>query len=66
MTCISGYYDVSYDPGKAESNFACNGAHIGMFTFLHGECINLRKSLRNKRNLNSILKGRFLVFKYFD
>ena len=70
MTCISGYDDVSYDPGKAESNFACNGAirfpHIGMFTFLHGECINLRKSLRNKTSLNSILKGRFLVFKYFD
>ena len=70
MTCISGYDDVSYDSGKAESHFVCNGAirfaHIGMFTVLHGECINQRKSIRNKRNLNSILKGRFLVFKYFD
>ena len=70
MTCISGYDDVSYDSGMAESNFVCNWAkhfrHIGMFTVLQGECINLQKSLRNKTYLNFILKGRFLVFKYFD
>ena len=60
------------DPGKAESNFVCYEAihfpHIvGMFSFLHRQCINLQKdSLRDKTHLNSILKGRFLVFIYFD
>ena len=56
---------LSNDPGKVESNFFCYAAmcfpHIGMFSFLHRECINLLKvRLRNKMYLNSILKGCFL------
>lgn len=51
---------LSNDPGKKGSNFFCHGTicfpHIGMFSFLHRECVNLQKgSLRN----NSIFKGRF-------
>ena len=42
--------------------------HIGMFSFLHRECINLHESrLRNKMHLHSTLKGCFLcVLKDFD
>ena len=60
------------DPGKLESNLVCYEAirfpHIvGMFSFLHRQYINLQKvNLRDKTQLNSILKGRFLVFKDFD
>ena len=41
--------------------------HIGMFSFLHRECINLREGrLRNKMHLHSFLKGCFFVLKDFD
>ena len=41
--------------------------HIGMFSFLHRQCIKLLEScLRNKMYLHSTLKGCFLVLKYFD
>ena len=42
--------------------------HIGMFSFLHRECINLHEGrLRNKMHLHSTLKGFFLcVLKDFD
>ena len=41
--------------------------HIGMFSFLHRECINLHEGrLRNKLHLHSSLKGCFLVLKDFD
>ena len=41
--------------------------HIGMFSFLHRECINLHKGrLRNKMHLHSNLKGCFFVLKAFD
>ena len=42
--------------------------HIGMFSFLHRECINLHEGrlLRNKMHLHSTLKGRFLVLTNFD
>ena len=61
---------LSNDPGKVESNFFCYAAmcfpHIGMFSFLHRECINLLKGhLRNKMYLNSILKGCFYVKRFW-
>ena len=41
--------------------------HIGMFPFLHRECINLYEGrLRNKMYLHSTLKGCFFVLKDFD
>ena len=41
--------------------------HIGMFSFLHRECINLHESrLPNKMHLHSTLKGCFFVLKDFD
>ena len=41
--------------------------HIGMFLFLHRECINLHEGrLRNKMHLHSTLKGCFLVLEDFD
>ena len=41
--------------------------HIGMFSFLYRECINLHEGrLRNKIHLHSTLKGRFFVLKDFD
>ena len=41
--------------------------HIGMFSFLHRECINLHDGrLRNKMHLHSTLKGCFFVLKGFD
>ena len=42
--------------------------HIGMFSFLHRECINIHEGrLRNKMHLHSTLKGCFfLLLKYFD
>ena len=40
---------------------------IGMFSFLHRECINLHEGrLRNKMHLHSTLKGCFFVLKDFD
>ena len=41
--------------------------HIGMFSFLHNECINLHEGrLRNKMNLHSTMFGCFFVLKDFD
>ena len=41
--------------------------HIGMFSFLHRQCINLYEGcLRNKMYLHSILKGCFFALKDFD
>ena len=41
--------------------------HIGMFSFLHRECVNLHEGrLRNKMHLHSTLKGWFFVLNYFD
>ena len=41
--------------------------HIGMFSFLQRECINLQEGrLRNKMHLHSTLKGCFFVLKDFD
>ena len=41
--------------------------HIGMFSFLHRECINLHEGrLRNKMHLHSTLKECFFVLKDFD
>ena len=41
--------------------------HIGMFSFLHRECINLHEGrLPNKMHLHSTLKGCFFVLKDFD
>ena len=41
--------------------------HIGMFSFLHRECINLHEGrLRNKMHLHSTLKGCFFLLKDFD
>ena len=42
--------------------------HIGMFSFLHRECINLHEGrLHNKMHLQSTLKGFFVcVLKDFD
>ena len=41
--------------------------HIGMFSFLHRECLNLHEGgLRSKMHLHSILKGCFFVLKDFD
>ena len=62
---------LSNDPGKVDSNFFCYAArcfpHIGMFSFLHRECINLHEGrLRNKMHLHSTLKGCFFVLKDFD
>ena len=59
----SGFSD---HPGKLESIFFCYAAvcfpHIGMFSFLHRECLNLQKGcLRDKMYLDSILeKGALL------
>ena len=40
--------------------------HIGKFSFLHRECINLHEDrLRNKMHLHSTLKGCFFVLKDF-
>ena len=44
---------LSNDPGEVDSSFFCYAAtcfpHIGMFSFLHRECINLHEGrLRNK------------------
>ena len=40
--------------------------HMGMFSFLHRECINLHEGrLRNKMHLHSTLKGFFLCLKRF-
>ena len=40
--------------------------HIGMFSFLHRECINLHEGhLRNKMHLHSTLKGCLFVLKDF-
>ena len=55
---------LSNHPGKLESIFFCYAAmcfpNVGMFSFLHRECLNLRKG-RDKMYLNSILeKGAFL------
>ena len=57
---------LSNDPGKVDSNFFCYAAtvlsHIGMFSFLHRECINLHEGrLHNKMHLHSTLKGFFFV-----
>ena len=54
-----------------DSNFFCYAAtvlsHIGMFSFLHRECINLHEGrLRNKMYLHCTLKGCFFVLKDFD
>ena len=44
-----------------------NDPHIGMFSFLHRECINLHEGrLRNKIHLHSTLKGCFFVLKDSD
>ena len=63
---------LSYDPGMVESRFffimrqRCF-PHIGMFSFLHRECINLHEGrLRKKMHLHSTLKGCFFVLKDFD
>ena len=53
------------DPGKVDSNFFCYAAtvlpHIGMFSFLHRECINLHEGrLRNKMHLHSTLTRAFI------
>ena len=41
--------------------------HIGMFSFLHRERINLHEGrLRNKMHLHFTLKGCFFVLKDFD
>ena len=41
--------------------------HIGMFSFLHRECISLHEGrLRSKMHLHSTLKGCFFVLKDFD
>ena len=50
---------LSNDPGKKGSNFFCYGAisfpHIGMFSCLHRECVNLQKgSLQNRIYLNFV------------
>ena len=47
---------LSNDPGKRGSSFFCYATirfpHIGMFSFIHIECINLQKgSLQNKMYL---------------
>ena len=60
----------SYRP-KVDSNFFCYAAkvlsHIGVFSFLHRECINLHDGfLRNKMHLYSTLKGCFFVLKDLD
>ena len=62
---------LSNDPGKVDSNFFCYAAtvlsHIGMFSFLHRECISLHEGrLRSKMHLHSTLKGCFFVLKDFD
>ena len=62
---------LSNDPGKVDSNFFCYAetvlSHIGMFSCLHRECINLHKGrLPNKMYLHSTLKGCFFVLKDFD
>ena len=41
--------------------------HIGMFSFLHRECINLHEGrLRSKMHLHPTLKGCLFVLKDFD
>ena len=58
---------VPEDPlrrSKVESNIFCYPttvlSHIGMFSFLHRECINLHEGgLRNKIHLHSIFKACF-------
>ena len=41
--------------------------HIGMFSFLHRESVNLHEGrLRNKMHLHSTFKGCFFVLKDFD
>ena len=41
--------------------------HIGMLSFLHRKCINVREGrLRNKMHLQSTLKECFFVLKDFD
>ena len=41
--------------------------HIGMFSFLHRECIKLHEGrLRNKMHLQSTLNGCFFVLKDSD
>ena len=62
---------LSNDLGKVDRNFFCYAAtvlsHIGIFSFLHRECINLHEGrVRNKMHLHSILKGGFFVLKDFD
>ena len=40
--------------------------HVGMFSFLHGECINLHEGrLHHKMHLHPTLKGCFFVLKDF-
>ena len=67
---FSKYTPLSNDPGKVDSNFFCYAARcfpqIGMFSFLHRECINLHEGrLRNKMHLHSTLKGCFFCVKSF-
>ena len=62
---------LSNDPGKVDRNFFCYTATVlspvGMFSFLHRECINLHGGrLRNKMHLQSTLKGFFCVLKDFN
>ena len=61
---------LSNNLGKVDRNFFCYAAtvlsHIGMFSFLHRECINLHEDrLRNKIHLHSFLKGCFFCVKRF-
>ena len=62
---------LSNDPGKVVAiSFVMRQRcvlHIGMFPFLHRECIILHEGrLRNKIHLHSTLKGCFFVLKDFD
>ena len=61
---------LSNDMGKVDSiSFVMRQRcfpHIGMFSFLHRECINLHEGrLRNKMHLHSTLKGCFFCVKRF-
>ena len=67
---ITSYF-LSNDPGEMDSNFFCYAAtvlsHIGNFSLLQRECINLHEGrLRNKMHLHSTFKGCFFGLKDFD
>ena len=68
MTNKFSHSSLSNDPGKTGSNFLFYCAilfpHVGIFSLLHRECLNLQKGgVGNKMYLNSILKGVFLCLK---